>query len=288
MSYNLTSFANDPLSGLIGILIKIVRFLFLTPFGWILLFTLFLSVLLRKIKDREGKISFASTLAGLSETFVFFLAQGGNLILSVLILLGLSGLLDLGAKLHRSFELWHQTSVLQATLRNIKSERMVAKAEVHQAGAQIQVFLHFFAWQPVSDKQKTTREISYTLKGSRAYLDFGVINFSHTLIEKGKTVNIAFPNRLYSDEISPNKGINLVQTKDGIPPSFELDKNQIYLLSRQEYQNNIRWIFKSATNANLARKIGIRTAYGQGFALLPSEKKSYTFYTTGTGGMIVK
>ncbi len=288
MEVSLSDLSSNPFSNLIQILIQIIRFVFLTPVGWVFLFIGFLAILIRNIKDHDGKITFGSFLAGISSTLFAFLSQGSNLILSVVILLGLSGLLEFGGQVQRSFELWNQASRLQATVKNLKSERLIVEAEIHRADTQLQATLRFYSWSPVSEKNTLTKEISYTLKGNRIYLDFGVINFSHSLVENGDSVNLAFPNRLYSDTIAPSNGIDLLQSKGRVPPTFKIDKNDLFILSEKEYQQNIQWIFNAATNRTRARKIGIKTTYGQAFALLPNEKNIYRFYATATGGMIQK
>lgn len=275
----------------VGPLLWIARFLFLTIWGWILIVLSSLLVMFTNSFSREGRFSpmkfFGNTIQGLVQ-FYFSIA---SVIIGLILLLLLSFIYNLANDISKGISLYREIKMLEATLRNLKSERkiMELRAEYVQSGEvkMIKVMIQYYAHSPFQNKDVPSGYEEHLISGRKVYIGFGVINFDYSLIEKGEIKNIAFPDRLYSDSISYERGILLLFAKDSIPSTFRLDEKDILLLSIDDYKTQIQRIISAVTNQAEAKRLGVRTFYGEAFAITPSNKV-YNFYSTGTGGIVMR
>lgn len=282
------------LKGVVDVLIFIAKFLFLTPWGWILIGVALVSMVVVRIRNRKDEVTFYSAIGGITETLFWLYTNMTSILIGVFVVLVLSLLLSGFQEFSDSLRLFKEVKTLSTTLKNLKAERKVLELKVSSARSngtnRMNVNVKYFAYSPVKDADIATGEKVFTVEGEKLYVDFGVINFAYAQIENGEAVNIAFPHRLYSETVAYDSGADIFASAQAMPLSFQLSDEDIYVQSRADYETEMKKIFAAATNATQARRLGVRTAYGQSVAFTPTSdaEKVYRIYTTGTGGVVLK
>ncbi len=280
------------LQGVVNVLIFIAKFLFLTPWGWILIVVAFISMILVKIRNSKGEFTFSSVLGGITESLLWFYSNIANILIGVFLVFIVSTIYVSFDKAAAALRLFREIKTLEATLHNLQSERKVleltATGVESQGKDQINVNMKFFAYSPVDEKDIPSGEQVLTVDGNRLYVDFGVINFKYAQVEAGDSYNIAFPYRLFSEKVAAENGESLLLSKDGLPLTFQLPADKIYRMTLDEYRDQVAGLLTSATNADKARALGIRTTFSQAFGVTPQTGKVYTFYSTAAGGMVMR
>ncbi|OHD56552.1 MAG: hypothetical protein A2014_04475 [Spirochaetes bacterium GWF1_49_6] len=280
------------LNGFLNVIIWIAKILFLTPWGWIIVAVAFVAMLVAKIRTSKDEITFYSVVGGVSETLFWFYTNISTIIIGVFVVFVLSiiftGLKDVTG----SFKLFNEVKTLEATLKNLKTERKVLEVTALPVSVngtnRMNVTVKYFAYSPVKEQDIQTGERVYIIDGKKLYVDFGVINFKYSLIEKGDAYNIAFPSHMFSEVLPPDNGMNIFAAGDGVPLTFKLDTQDIYILSKDSYIAQINKMIAYSTNTNLCREMGVKTTYGEALGFEPQEGKVYQFYSTGAGGVIIK
>lgn len=280
------------LQAILNVLIFIAKFLFLSPWGWILIFIAFVSILIVKVKNKNDRVTFYSFVGGFTETMFSFYSNISIILIGVFLIFTISVLFKSFDDFSSSLRLFKETKILEATLKNLEANRKVMEVSAVPVKAdgttRMNVSIKYFAYSPVKDASIQTGEKVYTIDGNKLYVDFGVINFKYSLIEKGETVNLAFPNKIYSESVSYKNGKSILAVEQSVPLSFKLNDEDIFTISEDDYTSQLAKIFVSVTNKHIANKLGIRTSYGQSISLTPKSGKTYRIYTTGVGGVIVK
>lgn len=280
------------LKGVINVLIFIAKFLFLTPWGWILVAVAFISMIVVRIRNNKGEFTFSSVLGGVTETLLWFYSNIANILIGVFLVFIVSSVYVSFDRAAQALRLFREIKTLEATLQNLQSERKVleltATAVETQGRDQLNINLQFFAYSPVDGMDIPSGEQVLSVEGKRLYLDFGVINFRYAQIEGGEKMNLAFPYRLFSDQVAAEQGQSLLTGKEGLPYTFQLPADKIYRLSLDDYREQVAGLLAAATNAEQSRLMGIRTSYSQAFGLAPQPGRVYSFYATGAGGMVMR
>lgn len=281
------------LQSVLTALIAVAKFLFLTPWGWVILLLVFTSMLFVKIQDKKGEVSFYSFVGGMSESLFWLFSNMTNIVFGLLLVLLVGLVADGFFSVKESLLLFNEVKTLESALRNLNSERKLVEVRANPlevAGTPtMNVVIRYFAYSPVEDEDVETAEKSYSIEGTKLYIDFAVMNFDYSLIESGESYNIAFPGTLYSDTVAYNDGIDIfTRQDDDLPFTFELETDQTFLLSDEEYEETMNWIIESATNESSARLLGIRTSYGQSMSLTPESGTAYVISSTGAGGLVME
>ncbi|OHD56958.1 MAG: hypothetical protein A2Y33_08330 [Spirochaetes bacterium GWF1_51_8] len=283
---------DDILNGFLNVIIWVAKILFLTPWGWIIVAIAFIAMLVSKIRTSKDEITFYSVVGGITETLFWFYTNISTILIGLFMVFVLSvvftGLRDVTG----SFKLFSEMKTLEATLKNLQSERKVLEVSAMPVSVngtnRMNVTVKYYAYSPVKEADVMTGEKIYIVDGEKLYVDFGVINFKYSLIEKGEAYNIAFPNRIFSDVLPAGNSLNIFASADGVPLTFKLDEQEIYILSKDSYNVQINKMIEFSTNTNLSRQIGVKTMYGEAIGFEPQEGKTYLFYSTGAGGVLMK
>jgi hypothetical protein len=282
----------NTLGAVVNVLIFIAKFLFLTPWGWILIVIAFISIILVKIRTKKDKITFYSFIGGFTETLFWFYSNIAVVLIGVLLIFSVSLLFKGFDDFSESLKLFREVKMLEAALKNLETDRKIIEAVVEpvvfEGQDRMNVTVRYFSYSPVKEDDILTGEKVYTVDGRRLYVDFGVINFKYSLIEEGEAINLAFPNKIYSESVAYEDGKSILGADKTIPLSYKLGDEDIFTISEDEYNAQLAKIFSSATNAAEARKMGIRTTYGQALTITPVAGRTYRFYSTGTGGMVLR
>jgi len=170
---------------------------------------------------------------------------------------------------------------LKKYVKNLSKERVLAKIIINEI---------------IKEKFKCTVELysltgkifktaTYELNGNEFYIDFVVLNFDYVFIEKGAN-NIAYPNVIFSEEISYDNGIPLL-TDDELKSFLSADSKSFLGLSDKEVNSLSLFIFKSIKNSAFAKKIGIRSIVGSALHHIVSLNAIYKVYLENTGGIVL-
>lgn len=276
----------------LGGLIVLAKFLFLTIWGWIIILLLFILVIWVKSKNRKDEFSFTNFIAGFSETLFWFYSNLTTILISIAVIITIGLINNTLKDVSKSLTLYREIKTLEAVLKNLKSERKlleVTAASVKEGDVpKIGVKIKYFAYSPVKDTDIQTGESIYMIEGKKLYVDFGVFNFDYSLVEKGQAKNIAYPDRIYSDTVAFDKGVGIMATADGQPLSFKLDAQNIYSIELKDFQDEIGKILVAASDEAKARRMGIRNSFSEAIGVPVDNGKSYSFYSTAVGGIVVK
>ena len=280
------------LQNILNVLIFIARFLFLTPWGWILIAVGFASMLAVRVKNKKGEYNFSSVVGGTTETLVWFFANISSVLIGLFLILLLSGVYMIFNETAGALRLFQRVKNLEAALKNMHSERKLLEVKatpVEMNGTnRINLSLTYYVWSPESERDIPSGNKLVSIEGKKAYFDFGVLNFRYSLVENGDKINIAFPYRVYSDSVPPAEGTPILAGKGPVPYSFEIPTNEIYGLTAPDYYREVRTLISASTNKTQARLLGLRSLYSEAVTVTPSRKYSYAFYSTAAGGVILK
>jgi hypothetical protein len=276
----------------IGVLIAIAKFFFLTIWGWVIILFGLIAIILSKSRDRDGEFTFSRVAGGAAETLFWFYSNITAVLIGIVLLFFISTVFSSLKDLTKSLTLYRDVKMMEAALKNLSAERkMIELSAVTTNINQIPktyVRIKYYAYSAVKDDDLFTGESSYIIEGKKIYVDFGVINFDYSLIEKGSAKNIAFPGKLFSDSVSADKGLEILAQTNGMPLSFKLDNQDIYIMDEEDYQDTVMKLISAATNEEQARKMGIRSHYGEAIGMYPAAGRLYSFYSTGAGGVVMR
>lgn len=277
------------LDKVLTVLLAIAQFLFLTVWGWLIIGFLLITIIIVKSRDKDGEFRFSLLLTSIGETTLFLYSNAVSIITGIAVLIGIYFISGYVKDSARALALYREVKLLEAALHNLKTERKVLEIVSTNAGADPEshiLTMTYYAWDPVQEKDVETFKDHVQLSGRRFYLDFGVLNFDYSLVETGKRKNLAFPNRIFTDRISYEDGPSVLKTTNRVPYTFLLDGKALYSIDPDEYAEEIASIMEAVTNDKKARRMGIRSSYGEAIAFVPENGRLYTFYTSGTGGLL--
>ncbi|MGA2142238.1 MAG: hypothetical protein ABSG94_07420 [Brevinematales bacterium] len=288
---NLGSVVNALLN-FIGPIAAVAQFLFLTFWGWLIIVFFILIIIAGHAKDKSGHFSMTGLLGAIPELLFGFYSSLANIVIGLVLIFFIGFVYSTIKDLSTGLSLYRDVKMMEAALRNLKSERKVMEIKalpvINGDKRSIDVKITYFAYSPAKDADVTGGSAEYNIQGRKLFVDFGVLNFDYTLIEKGEIKNIAFPDKLFSDTVSHDGGVNIFTGKDQFPATFNVEDKDLFILNKGDFQTEVLKFISAVTNAEAARKLGIRTAYGEAIGIFPSADRVYTFYSTGTGGVIVR
>ena len=280
---------------LLTVILHVAGFIFLTVWGWIILLALFIISIIYNAKIRQDDVTFSGVMGSLWDAAFKFYTNITVIIIGLAILLTMSIISNAMNSFEKTISLYRRVLTLSAALKNLRSDRKLLDVSVSPAvfsnGQAMNVRLQYFAYSPVKDTDISSGDAAYIVPGRKLFVNFGVYNFDYSLLENGSSKNIAFPSKLYSDTVSFDSGIDVETESAGVPMTFKLDSPDIYILDKTDYNDEMARIAASATNSEIARELGLRTAYGESISIVPpltGTSRIYSFYSTAAGGIIVK
>ena len=224
------------------------------------------------------------------EAAAFLFRVFPKVIVCILIFDALAGIVKVAGTAFTYFENEKRIKELKAVVRNLARAEDLVKIEL--AGVLNSEF-------PYECRYRLTffcggKEISreYVLKGSEIFLDFMNINFDYSEIEAGKTSNVAYPYRIFSDVVPPERGIKLggdvLDAESNVPVTFLF--SDVYGIEKETYIARAAELFGIAGDEKKSREMGIRSSIGTAphvsvFDL--AEGQIFSFRITNTGGVSV-
>ncbi len=277
---------------LLNVLVITAKFLFLTPVGWVLIILGMIIIIFYKSKNKKGEITVSGLLGGTTETLFRFYSNITTILLGIVLLILITVIFNLMNDVSKSLYLYRDIKTLEATLKNLKTERKLIEVNAipdnNQASPGLTVKIKYFSYSPVKDADISTGDASYTIPGKKIYVDFGLINFDYSLVEKAAEKNIAFPDKIFTETISPENGLGIFNQPGEVPLTFKLDNQDLFSIEQNDYNREINSIVEAVSNTSKAKKLGIRTSYGEAIGIYPDPKKTYTFYSTAIGGIVLR
>ncbi|MCX7882091.1 MAG: hypothetical protein N2314_02585 [Brevinematales bacterium] len=273
------------LLSLIKGLADVFSFLLFTWWGWGILASLILLLVFKQGISGDGTWRWSVFLLNLSEKCVSLVISLPQIVMGILVIFIIATFGKEIQLFSENLRLIHQKEILNQTLKNLRFEGKILEIKVDHATNGYALTLFYYTHSPWQNTPilRSTQRLFTTEK--RVYVDFGVCNFDYALIAEGNTYNLAFPARLYTETISPEKGYTLFSGEKGILWSFDIPDEDLVGIDAKDFRTMGQQIVSAITNATIAKKLGIRTFYGQAIAVDLIAGKTYQFVTTGTGGV---
>ena len=126
-----------------------------------------------------------------------------------------------------------------------------------------------------------------TIDGEEIWVDFVNLNFEYSMIESGKMTNIAYPYRVYSENLASSDAVPLscVFNDKNIPVLYLLKDSDIYGISPDDYFKRLQELFKIVQDAETCKEMGIRSFQGNALHVKPEKNDTYTVRVEGNGGL---
>ena len=135
----------------------------------------------------------------------------------------------------------------------------------------------------------TERKQNIEIHGNDIYFDAVVMNFDYSQITDSKKINLVLPYRIFSNKVPQGEGI-LLNLKDtsGIPLIYKRNKNDIYGLTPEIYNQRLKEFAGYLTDEEAARKAGVRSSYGNAVHKRIRKGKKLIVWVEQTGGLVIK
>jgi len=170
---------------------------------------------------------------------------------------------------------------LKKYVKNLSRERVLAKISILSFSEdKFTCSLELY-----SLSGKLFKKSNYELIGTEFYIDFVVLNFEYLFIEKGDN-NIAYPSVLFSDMISYDNGIRLLNQEE-IKQYLNADPDKFIGLSSKNLNSISEFIFKCINNESFSKKNGVRSIIGSALHHKIFSNSIYKVYLQNTGGLVL-
>ncbi len=141
----------------------------------------------------------------------------------------------------------------------------------------------------LSESGDVVSQQQVTLKGNRIAIDSITVNFEYSEIESGQRRNIAYPYRVYSENMRPEDAIplNCMFNDEQIPGIYCLDSSDIYGMTKDSFFQRLKELFEIIKDDDLSREMGIRSANGTVSHFIMNAGDIYNISVQATGGLTV-
>lgn len=178
---------------------------------------------------------------------------------------------------------------LKSVYKQLDKRYKVAEIKINDVNAlsnntALEILYFDYATQkPIREKQELT------IEGTDIYFDAIVLNFEYSEIAENSKKNIVIPYRIFSDRVAQSEGILLnLRDPNGVPYFFHRDSLDVYGMDVPTYQSHIQEMMSYATDAQKARKAGIRSAFGNAVHRKVQTGDEFTVWVEQTGGLVIK
>ncbi|MCP4180137.1 MAG: hypothetical protein GY756_20425 [bacterium] len=178
---------------------------------------------------------------------------------------------------------------LKTVLKQIDKRYIVAEMEiinVDYVTSETTLQLSFFDYalnEYIEDKQKIT------LKGNDIYFDAIVLNFEYSQISESAKRNIVLPYRIFSNKLQASQGIILKsKDKEQIPFIFKRADKDIYGMTPEKYNENLKEFASILTDEKVAREAGVRSIIGNAVHKKVRAGQKLEIWVEQTGGIVIK
>lgn len=244
----------------------------------------------KRLPSAEGMFVFWKGIAGALSNFI---AKVPVLLGIFLIMALITGLFNSMNQLDKYVQNQQKIKELKSVIRQLDQRFKVAEVKVVEQ-----------IYSEALNSTTTTLEIKYfddfdtgnkpqsqniTLKGNDIYFDAIMINFEYSEISESGVKNIAIPYRIFSNEVPQDKAIMLnIRDEEGVPFYFKRKNKQIYGLSPDDFKNSVNNLVQMIKDEESARKMGIRSFYGNAVHQRMYEGSVYQIWIEQSGGIVLR
>ncbi|KPL07880.1 hypothetical protein AMJ85_09245 [candidate division BRC1 bacterium SM23_51] len=131
--------------------------------------------------------------------------------------------------------------------------------------------------------------IEATLEGSRIYFEALLMIFKDPLVERGERRSMAFPTRLFSEAIAPERGVALsVLDENGVPTIYDRPERTPEDLSPATYRKILQRFWHYANHPDQAGRYGIKVLQGEAVFTEYQVKRYYSVFVEADGGLSIR
>jgi hypothetical protein len=177
---------------------------------------------------------------------------------------------------------------LTVTVRNLERRYKAIEARIDEVKeGRIKASLAFFDYANPGTAAKTQ---SIDIAGKELFIDAIVCNFDYSEISAGKTVNLALPFKVFSDEVPESQGIALSLLDDkGLPLMYRRSADELYGIAPEAYEARLGELMAALRTDEAARGAGIvRSLYGDAVHRGARQGDSFVVWVEQSGGLSVK
>ena len=141
----------------------------------------------------------------------------------------------------------------------------------------------------LSEQGECVSEQELTLRGRAIAIDSITVNFEYSEIESGRRQSLAYPYRVYSEQMRPDEAVPLTCMFDGegLPVIYCLEEASIYGMERDVFFRRLKELFEILKDEGRSRELGIRSANGTVNHFVMDEGEACTIRVEATGGLTV-
>jgi hypothetical protein len=142
----------------------------------------------------------------------------------------------------------------------------------------------------VDDQGRRTGEpVEAVLAGTRIRFEALLMIFEDPLVERGERRTMAFPTRIYSESVAPDKGVELAALDpEGVPTVFAPRNRSPRELAPAEYKKILARFWYYANHPDEAAEFGIDVQQGQAVFTEYDVKRYYTVYVETDAGLTIR
>jgi hypothetical protein len=177
---------------------------------------------------------------------------------------------------------------LTATVRNLERRYKAVEARIDDVrDGRIKATLSFYDYRKPDAAAKTQ---NIDIGGKELFIDAIVCNFDYSEISAGKTVNLAIPFKVFSDEVPEADGVALSLLDDkGVPLMYRRSADELYGIGPEAYDARLAELMGSIRSEEAARGAGIvRSLYGDAVHRAVKTGDDFTVWVEQSGGLSVK
>jgi len=183
-----------------------------------------------------------------------------------------------------------EMALLRTAIQNLKSTyplaRIVVVDQTTVSGDQTKTRVRVVFVN--EEGQRRGAPIETTLDGSMVYFEALLMIFHDPLVEKGERKTLAFPTRLFTEEVPPIKGEELdVLDEQGVPVVYEQPEDKLEGVTAETYRQILRRFWYYANHPEEADRYGIKVLQGQAVFTNYQLKRFYTISVEADGGLLI-
>lgn len=206
------------------------------------------------------------------------------IIMTIFIALGISALTQSVFQIKDFVDNTKKIHELNTALKHLDRQYQTAKIRVENiTGENLYLKISFYDFYGKEVKTQLVK-----LKGREFFIDSLVCNFQYSQIENGEKINLTIPYKIFSDQIPPEKGINLLGTdSEGIPFVYKRNPEDLYGITESEFSETLKTLAEILESDKAAKEQGIiRSIYGNAIHKRPENPgEEFILWTLQSGGL---
>lgn len=205
-------------------------------------------------------------------------------VMTIFIALGISALTQSVFQIKDFVDNTKKIQELNTVLKHLDRQYQTAKIRVENiTGGNLYLKITFYDFYGKEVKTQLVK-----LKGNEFFIDSLVCNFQYSQIENGEKINLTIPYKIFSDQIPPEKGINLLGTdSEGIPFVYKRNPEDLYGITESGFSETLKALSEILENDKAAKEQGvIRSIYGNAIHKKPEKPgEEFILWTLQSGGL---